>query len=83
VGFSGGYGSMHPFCFNDTKKDCMRLNLVFVVVLFLSCSTEPDFIELTENIQIDLDESVKGNFSDRFESIDYLLLDFSDSMPLV
>lgn len=53
--------------------------LVFLVVLS-SCQG----VEKTENrIQIDLDKSIKGKFSDVFESIDYMVLENPDDSPLV
>jgi hypothetical protein len=53
--------------------------LVFLLVLS-SCQG----VEKTENrIQIDLDKSIKGKFSDVFESIDYMVLENPDDSPLV
>jgi len=60
------------------------LKLILIMISFLySCTSKDEFDQASNLINIDLNESKDGKFSDVFDDPKYTLLDFSDDKPLV
>ena len=62
----------------------MNKRIVFSLVLIVfSCSDNKKFDQDFVQIEIDLDQSVKGKLSDHFENPEYIILDYPDKNPVI
>jgi len=63
------------------KFKIIAFSCFLLVPILISC--EAEIKRDGKMIQVDVDSAQKGKISDHFESIDYILLDYPDSLPIV
>lgn len=60
-----------------------RLFILLTLIVSVSCTQNGKGEKSKKVIKVSLDDSTRGKFSDKFESIEYILLNAPDSNPLV
>jgi hypothetical protein len=65
----------------ENKAITFFLLTFLLIPILISCESETKGD--SKMIQVDVDAAQKGKISDHFESIEYILLDYPDSLPIV
>jgi hypothetical protein len=66
---------------HDSKNSMRNLLIILFSTILISCDEKNQ--NNPEKIEIDLNESKESFLSEKFEDIEYILLDYQDSLPIV